>query len=270
MNDKSAQAVMKSIPQLLDAGTMAVLITVLEPPEFVGAKLLLDENGVSIGTLGSTTLDTFALEHAANFLKSRDDIRAVRGEDLAPQTEFGQTLFLFERIQAEARLVICGAGHVGAALATFANMSGYRVTLIDDREEFLRPERFPSEHIELALAEDWSETVQRAIGNGKGVAVAVVTRGHNEDEQCMRAAIKTAPDYLGLIGSKRRTSIVINRLREAGATEEQVKVIHAPIGLDIGAVTPEEVALAILAEIVCVRRGGSGGFMSITRRRSGR
>ena len=261
---------MKTIPQLLDAGTMAVLVTVLESPGFVGAKLLLDENGASIGTLGGDALDEFALEHAANFLKSHDDIRAVRGEDLAPQTEFGQTLFLFERIQAEARLVICGAGHVGAALATFANMSGYRVTLIDDREEFLRPERFPSEHIELALAEDWSETVQRAIGNGKGVAVAVVTRGHNEDEQCMRAAIKTAPDYLGLIGSKRRTSIVINRLREAGATEEQVKVIHAPIGLDIGAVTPEEVALAILAEIVCVRRGGSGGFMSITRRRSGR
>jgi len=270
MSDKSAQAVMNAIPQLLDAGTMAVLVTVLESPGFVGAKLLLDENGASIGTLGGDTLDEFALEHAANFLKSRDDIRAVRGENLAPQTEFGQTLFLFERIQAEARLVICGAGHVGAALATFANMSGYRVTLIDDREEFLRPERFPSEHIELALAEDWSETVQRAIGNGKGVAVAVVTRGHNEDEQCMRAAIKTAPDYLGLIGSKRRTSIVINRLREAGATEEQVKVIHAPIGLDIGAVTPEEVALAILAEIVCVRRGGSGGFMSITRRRSGR
>ncbi len=267
MNDKSAQAVMKSIPQLLNAGTMAVLITVLESPEAVGAKLLLDENGESIGTLGSDALDTFALEHAANFLKSRDDIRAVRGEDLAPQTDFDQTLFLFERIQAEARLIICGAGHVGAALATFASMSGYRVTLIDDREEFLRPEGFPSEHIELALAQGWAETVQRAIGNGKGVAVAVVTRGHNEDEQCMRAAIETDPDYLGLIGSKRRTSIVINRLREAGATEQQVKDIHAPIGLDIGAVTPEEVALAILAEIVCVRRGGSGAPMSIARRR---
>jgi xanthine dehydrogenase accessory factor len=269
MNDKSAQAVMKSIPQLLDAGTMAVLITVLESTEFVGAKLLLHENGESIGTLGSDSRDAFALEHAANFLKSRDDIRAVRGEDLAPQTEFDQTLFLLERIQAESRLVICGAGHVGAALATFASMSGFRVTLIDDREEFLRPERFPREHVELALAQDWTETVQRVIGNGKGVAVAVVTRGHNEDEQCMRAAIKTAPDYLGLIGSKRRTSIVINRLREAGATEDQLTNIHAPIGLDIGAVTPEEVALSILAEIICIRRAGTGGFMSVTRRRSG-
>jgi xanthine dehydrogenase accessory factor len=267
MSDKTAQAVMKSIPQLLDSGTMAVLVTVLESSEFVGAKLLLDENGQSIGTLGSNALDTFANQHAANFLGSRDDIRAVRGEDLATNTEFNQTLFLFERIQAEARLVICGAGHVGAALAIFASMSGYRVTLIDDREEFLQPERFPGENIELTRAHDWTEAVQRAIGSGKGVAVAVVTRGHNEDEQCMRAAIKTSPDYLGLIGSKRRTSIVINRLREAGATDDQLKNIHAPIGLDIGAVTPEEVALAILAEIVCVRRGGTGGPMSVTRRR---
>lgn len=269
MSDKSAQAVMKSIPQLLDAGTMAVLVTVLEPSEFVGSKLLLDENGQSIGTLGSNALDAFALQHAANFLGSHEDIRSTRGEDLATNTEFDQTLFLFERIQAEARLVVCGAGHVGAALAVFAAMSGYRVTLIDDREEFLQPERFPRENIELTRAHDWTESVQRAIGNGKGVAVAVVTRGHNEDEQCMRAAIKTNPDYLGLIGSKRRTSIVINRLREAGATDDQLKHIHAPIGLDIGAVTPEEVALAILAEIICIRRGGSGGFMSITRRRPG-
>lgn len=258
MNDKSAQAVLKSIPQLLDAGTMAVLVTLLESRERVGAKLLVDEQGQSIGTLGDNALDAFAREHASNFLKSRDDIRTVRGEDLAPHTEFDKTLFLFERIQAEGQLVICGAGHVGAALAMFAAMSSYRVTLIDDRQEFLQPERFANENIELLFAADWTEAVQRAIGNGKGLAVAVVTRGHNEDEQCMRAAIKTDPDYLGLIGSKRRTSIVINRLKEAGATEEQVKRIHAPIGLDIGAVTPEEVALAILAEIICIRRGGSG------------
>ena len=261
---------MKSIPQLLDAGTMAVLVTVLQSSDAVGGKLLLDEHGQSIGTLGTDLLDAFAIEHASNFLMTRDDIRAIKGEDLASETEFANMLFLFERIQAEARLVICGAGHVGAALASFASGTGYRVTLIDDREEFLKPERFASGSIELALAHDWTETVQRAIGNGKGVAVAVVTRGHNEDEQCMRAAIKTDPDYLGLIGSKRRTSIVINRLRAAGATEEQLKEIHAPIGLDIGAVTPEEVALAILAEIICVRRGGTGGFMSAARRRSGR
>ena len=105
--------------------------------------------------------------------------------------------------------------------------------LIDDREAFLTRERFADEKIDLLLAHDWTETVRQAVGNGKGVSVAVVTRGHNEDEQCMQAAITTNADYIGLIGSKRRTSIVINRLRDVGATSEQVEKIHAPIGLDM-------------------------------------
>ena len=101
-----------------------------------------------------------------------------------------------------------------------------------------------------------------AIGNGRGVSVAVVTRGHNEDEQCMQVVVRANPDYVGLIGSKRRTSIVIDRLRESGIPEEQLNNIHAPIGLDIGAVTPEEVALAIMSEIVAERRGGTGTSLS--------
>jgi xanthine dehydrogenase accessory factor len=108
--------------------------------------------------------------------------------------------------------------------------------------------------------------VRDAIGNGRGVSVAVVTRGHNEDEKCMQAVVRTDADYVGLIGSKRRTSIVIDRLREAGVAEDQLKKIYAPIGLDIGAVSPEEVALAIMAEIVAVRRGGSGAPLSAWRR----
>ena len=258
---------MKLIPKLLEAGTMAVVVTAIDSAQFVGAKLLLDEKGSTTGTLGSEELDRFVIEQAARFLKTREDIRAFRGKELSAQTEFAETRFLFERLQAESRLVICGAGHVGAALATFASLAGYRVTLIDDREEFLTRERVADEKIDLLLAHDWTETVRQAVGNGKGVSVAVVTRGHNEDEQCMRAAITTNADYVGLIGSKRRTSIVKNRLRDDGAPSEQVEKIHAPIGLDIGAVTPEEVALAILAEIICVRRGGSGTPMSITRRR---
>ena len=130
-------------------------------------------------------------------------------------------------------------------------------------------DRFPDERISLVVAESWTTAVQKTIGNGQGVAVAVVTRGHNEDEECMRAIISTTPDYVGLIGSKRRTNIVIERLRDAGADEEQLQNIRAPIGLDIGAVTPEEVALAILAEIVAERRGGKGESLSGWRRAKG-
>jgi len=270
MNDKSDQAssssVLKLIPKLLETGTHAVLVTVIDSSEFIGAKLLVDEQGKTLGGLGVRELDSLAISQARKFLDSRDDIRAIRGKEIAPDTSFAETLFLFERIQSEPRLVICGAGHVGAALARLAVFAGYHATLIDDREEFLQRERFPEANIELLLAHDWTEAVRTAVSDGKGVALAVVTRGHNEDELCMRAAIITEPDYIGLIGSKRRTSIVINRLREFGAGEDWLKSIHAPIGLDIGAVTPEEVALAILAEIICERRGGEGGSLSSWRR----
>jgi len=140
--------------------------------------------------------------------------------------------------------------------------------LIDDRAEFLKRDRFPEEQIELKVAADWDSAVSEAVGNGRGVSVAVVTRGHNEDEQCMHAVVRARPDYVGLIGSKRRTSIVIERLRETGIADEQLRHIHAPIGLDIGAVSPEEVALAILAEIIAERRGGTGAPLSSWRRKT--
>ncbi|HYN24661.1 MAG TPA: XdhC family protein, partial [Pyrinomonadaceae bacterium] len=173
---------------------------------------------------------------------------------------------LFERLQPEPRLVICGAGHVGAALARLASLTGYKATLIDDRADFVVRDRFPDDRIELIAAENWNDAVRQAIGNGRGVSVAVVTRGHNEDEECLRAVITTDADYVGLIGSKRRTNIVLQRLREVGAELEKLRKVHAPVGLDIGAVTPEEVALAILAEMVAERRGGTGGSLSSWRR----
>jgi xanthine dehydrogenase accessory factor len=105
-----------------------------------------------------------------------------------------------------------------------------------------------------------------AVGNGRGVAVAIVTRGHKQDEECLRATLSAKPDYIGMIGSKRRTNIVLEKLREEGADETELKKVRAPIGLDIGAVSPEEVALAILAEIVAERRGGTGAPLSNWRR----
>jgi len=234
------------IEQILERGEIALVVTLVSGPGSTGAKLLVHENGVA-GSLGD--LDPWVLEKAAEFLTSREETRMFT---------VAETSLLFERLQPAPRLVVCGAGHVGASLARLAAFTGYHTTLIDDRAEFLKRERFPEEEIEFLVADDWGSAVRQAVGNGRGVSVAVVTRGHNEDEQCMHIAVETNPDYLGLIGSKRRTSIVIERLREAGVSDEQLGKIHAPIGLDIGAVSPEEVALAIMAEIVADRRGGTG------------
>ncbi|HEX2271912.1 MAG TPA: XdhC family protein, partial [Pyrinomonadaceae bacterium] len=263
----SSSTITQVIVQLLDRGALGVLVTVMRGPQ-TGAKLLIDEGGSRYGSLGDPELDRLAAAQTTEFLRSHHETRMMSVKDLAPP-EFpaaADTLLLLERIQPAPRLVVCGAGHVGAALAKLGSFTGFQTTLIDDRVEFLERSRFPEPQIELVVADDWEQAVQKAIGNGHGVSVAVVTRGHNEDERCMHAVMRTNPDYVGLIGSKRRTTIVIERLREKGAAAAQLKKIHAPIGLDIGAVSPEEVALAIMAEIVAERRGAAGGSLSAGRR----
>jgi len=250
--------------RLVRDGSLAVVVTLIAAPRNVGAKMIVEPKGIHHGSFADAALDEAVIAHAAVFLSSKEETRSFYGREIAPElVAFNEAQFLFELIQPEQRLVICGAGHVGASLAGLAALLGYRATLIDDRKEFVKREDFPEENIELILAESWAGAVRAAVANGRGVSVAIVTRGHSEDEQCLRAVLTSNDsDYVGLIGSKRRTRIVLERLRESGVSSEQLEKVHAPIGLDIGAVTPEEVALAIIAEIVAVRRGGRGGSLS--------
>jgi xanthine dehydrogenase accessory factor len=273
-NKARSNSISEAVTETLEDGSIAALATLIDGGVIenasIGAKLFVRQSGVSnatVGSLGSDDLDRAVVEQAALFLKSKDDTRIFRVKDFAPTlTGWSEAQVLFERIQMEPRVVICGAGHVGAALAKLASLMGYGATLIDDRAEFVTRDRFPESNIELVVAQTWSTAVESAVGNGHGVAVAIVTRGHSEDEQCLRSVIALDVDYVGLIGSKRRTNIVLQRLRENGAEEERLERVRAPVGLDIGAVTPEEVALAIMAEIVAVRRGASGASLSAWRR----
>jgi xanthine dehydrogenase accessory factor len=266
-NRPASAVVNAAILQLLERGETAALATVVAGSSAVGAKLLVESTGETTGDLGSAALNNVVTQFAQQFLNSRDEAHTFSISDLAPQlTSLAAARILFERIQPEPRIVIFGAGHVGAALAKLASFAGYHVTLIDDRAELVTRERFPQELIELVAAESWTKAASKAIGPGRGVSVAVVTRGHAEDEECLRAVMNSTPDYVGLIGSKRRTNIVLDRVRVTGVAEGRLARVRAPIGLNIGAVTPEEVALAILAEIVAVRRGGEGGSLSAFRR----
>jgi xanthine dehydrogenase accessory factor len=275
-NQSNSKLISETVRDVLETGSSAVLVTLLDAPETslsklrIGAKLLVKQSTERVGSLGDAELDEAVAAQAASFVKTRDDARALRVAEFAADLQsFQSALILFERIEAEPHLVIAGAGHVGASLARLASLVGYRVTLIDDRGEFVTRELFASnieQGIELVVAENWSDAVREAIANGRGVSVAIVTRGHKQDEDCLRAAIVANPDYIGMIGSKRRTNIVLDKLREEGADDERLRKVHAPIGLDIGAVSPEEVALAILAEIVGERRGGSSKPLSQWRR----
>ena len=273
VNDQSSPAprlIPEAITRILQESSTAALVTLIEAPRGVGLKLLIAETGARVGSLGDSALDEAVAQHAQRFWALRAEARTFKVEGFAPEVEdWRRARVLFERIEPEPRLVICGAGHVGASLARLARFIGYRTTLIDDRADFVTRERFPDPGIELVAAENWTSAVRDVIGAGRGVSVAVVTRGHNEDEECMRAVVAARPDYIGLIGSKRRTNIVLERLRQAGVEEIYLREVRAPIGLDIGAVSPEEVALAILAEIVAIRRGGTGTPLSAWRRNEG-
>ena len=261
--------VLQRIGELLEAGEVALLVTAMSGPIQPGAKLLVDLHGNRTGTLGDAQLDATIVNEAAKFLDGRDDTRTIRLDQIAPSFKNASEItLLFEKLQPLLRLVICGAGHVGAALATLASFVGYQVTLIDDRSEFLQTDLFNGLNVEPVVTKNWQDDVAGAVGNGRGIAVAVVTRGHSEDELCLKSIAQTTPDYVGLIGSKRRTSIVMDRLRESGASEDFLSRIRAPIGLDIGAVTPEEVALAIISEIVAERHHAAGGPLSSWRRKA--
>jgi xanthine dehydrogenase accessory factor len=266
-----AKPLADAIARVLEDGAVATLATLVAapPPQRAGAKLLIDNAGdATAGGTNDRALDEAIARRAAAFLDSRAEAQTFTVEEFAPAlSQWRGARVLFERVEAEPRVVVCGAGHVGASLARLAETIGYHVTLIDDRADFVTRARFPETGIELvAAAEGWARAVQSSVGTGRGVYVAVVTRGHNEDEECMRAVVAARPDYVGMIGSRRRTNIVLERLRASGVGDEILREVRAPVGLDIGAVSPEEVALAVLAEIVAARRGGTGASLSAWRR----
>jgi xanthine/CO dehydrogenase XdhC/CoxF family maturation factor len=268
---ESDKQITDQIRRVLDDGSIAVMVTVLESETLgVGAKLLVGAGRDAIGDLGDAGLNNAAIDESGNFMRARNEARAMKVSEFAPELErAANSLLMFERIESEPRLIVAGAGHVGASLARLAALVGYDVALIDDRAEFVMRELFPGKSeqtIDLLVAQSWSDSLREAVGKGHGVSVAIVTRGHKQDEDCLRAAIEARPAYIGMIGSKRRTNIVLDKLREEGFDAEELKKVRAPIGLDIGAVSPEEVALAILAEIVAERRGGKGESLSKWRR----
>jgi len=162
----------------------------------------------------------------------------------------------FADVFAESpEIVIVGGGHVGYALAAVAKVSGYRFSVIDDREQFASRERFPD--ADTVIAAD-IEAAVAAYPATRNSAIVIVTRGHKYDYQALAAAARTPAGYVGLMGSRRKVALIYRQLLADGVPEERLRDIHAPIGLDIGAVTPEEIALSIVAEITMDRLGGAG------------
>lgn len=160
--------------------------------------------------------------------------------------------YFYDIIEPVNNLLVLGGGYVGYAIYELADILGFEVTIFDDRSEFVTKERFPKA---VGLGAGDFSNLLNSYNFNSYTYIAVVTRGHLQDSECVKGVIKKENKYIGLIGSKRKISLIIEDLKKSGYSQEEIDRIHAPIGLDIGAETPEEIAISVMAEVIGVKYG---------------
>lgn len=237
------------------------LATVIErrrvPEAVVGAKLLVREDGTTRGTLGSPELDARVIPDAIAALASEQP-RSV-AYALGAETSSATVDVLLEPYAPPAEVIILGAGHIAQPLAKLAKMCDFAVTVIDDRATFANQERFPD--ADRLIVESFEEAVQK-LNVGSRSYLVLVTRAHSYDVYSLRHLIDKDAAYIGMIGAQRRVWAVFKLLHDEGISADAISRVHAPIGIDIGAETPAEIAVSIMAEIINRRRGGPATVMS--------
>jgi xanthine dehydrogenase accessory factor len=226
------------------------LVTALDGPA-AGAKLLVESDGTRRGSLGSPELDDEAVRHADELMwAERSDQRG--------------SLFVDVTFPAP-RLIVFGAIDFAAQLCTLARTSGWRPYVVDPRGFFARPDRFPDAEEVIAGWPD--EAFERLGGIDRATSIAVLTHDPKLDDAALTVALRSDAAYVGAMGSRRAQEKRRDRLLALGITDEELDRLNAPIGLDLGAITPEETALSIMSEIVAHRRGREGGRLAHVRGR---
>jgi len=253
--------VFAAVNDALEKGEPAALVTIVSTkgstPQRIGAKMLVYADGRTVGTIGGGCYENDAFGKAREAIESRKPqlVHYELDDDFAQETGLicgGQMDVYIEPIEPSAELYVVGAGHVGLHLARLAHEVGFRVHVIDDREKFANAGRFPN--ATEIVVDDIPSWLTRANLPAHAYAV-IVTRGHTNDLDALRALAPRDLRYLGLIGSRAKVARIYDALAEEGMTPGRLERVHAPIGLDIGAVTPQEIAVSILAELIAVKHG---------------
>jgi xanthine dehydrogenase accessory factor len=253
-------SIYRAAAEALERGEAAALITIVatggSTPQRVGAKMIAFADGRTAGTIGGGCYENDALG------KAREAIRHGRpqlvhyalNDDLAAESGLicgGQMDVYIEPLVPTPDLYLVGAGHVALELARVAHGVGFRVHVLDDRAKFANAERFPEADV---IVDDIPGWLSRAALPASAFVV-VVTRGHRFDLEAMRALVGRDWRYLGLIGSRAKVLRIFEALAEAGIPAADLERVHAPIGLDIGAVSPAEIAVSVAAELIAARSG---------------
>jgi len=238
-------------------GAVATIVNVRGSiPSFKTAKMLVRDDGSIVGTIGGGCVEADVWQAAREVMESERPRTLTFDLNQDPKYDTGLvcggTLEIFiEPVLPPAELYIFGAGHVAASLYKVASIAGFDITVIDDREAYASRERFPE--AQEVIAEDFEKVTAR-LQLSESSYVVIVTRGHRDDMRVLRWAVQTPARYVGMIGSKRKTVTIFKELQKEGLAPELFDRVHAPVGLDIGAITPEEIAVSITAELIAKRR----------------
>lgn len=263
--------VFEEIARLRKAGIKAALATIVNVrgsiPSYESAKLLVREDGSLFGTVGGGCVEAEVWSVARKVMQEEKPQKLTFNLNNDPSYDTGLlcggTLEVFvEPILPTPYLYIFGAGHVSLSLSKVATLAGFRTIIIDDRESYANRERFPE--AEEIFAEDYDKVFERLQPNSSSYLVAV-TRGHRDDMRVLRWAVTTPAKYIAMIGSKRKTISVVRELEKEGIPREAFENVSAPMGLEIGAQTPEEIAISVVAEMVAVRRAPAADWRQLSK-----
>lgn len=245
------------IARVVGERRFADLATIVDCPEGcgveIGAKVLVEPGGVLHGSFGNPELDRAVAADAGALMAERQS--HIAAYSLSSKASEATVEVFHEILEPQAQLLVIGAGHIAKPLAHFGKVVGFEVVVVDDRDKYANRERFPD--ADQVIAADFGPTLHD-FPLTPATYVVIITRAHTYDEEALRIILDKPSAYIGMIGSRRRVQTVFRALAAEGYDRQKLAEIHAPIGLDIGSETPEEIALSVIAEVVTVRRGGSG------------
>jgi xanthine dehydrogenase accessory factor len=227
-------------------GALATIINVRGSiPSFESAKMLVRDDGTIVGTIGGGCVEAEVWEAARESMKTEKPQTLHFDLNNNPKYDTGL---------AVSTLYIFGAGHVAWSLYKVARLAGFDVVVTDDRESYANRERFPDARDIYA---DEYERVTAQLAPNDASYIVIVTRGHRDDMRVLRWAAETPARYIGMIGSQRKTIAIYKELEKEGIAPDKLARVYAPVGIDIGAITPEEIAVAIVAELIAIRRNSA-------------
>jgi xanthine dehydrogenase accessory factor len=259
------------IVRLRKLGQKSALATIVQVngsiPSYESAKLLVREDGSMMGTIGGGCVEAEVWTAAREVIETEKPrhLTFSLGQDAAYDNGLicgGQLNIFVEPVVPQPRAFIFGGGHVSKSISRVANLAGFSTSIIDDREAFANRERFPE--AEETYAGEY-ESVFPKLSVTSSTYLIIVTRGHRDDMRVLRWAITTPARYIAMIGSKRKTISVIHELEKEGFARELFEKIFAPMGLEIGAESPEEIAISVVAEMIAIRRSPASDWRALSK-----